>query len=300
MLSSELTKLPNWVTVAQKRLTQQPETVAGTVSSKEHHDPKFRGYGFAGECCEWIWEHPSSNDELWYWKKGDDLEDAAHNHDQLEDEGWKLYMKKRCAKHRRAIKRWQHAKKVFIRLDELRMNEGLEHLRFVTLTKKEWNQTYGTEEFDADKMKNHLKKRALRAFRNWRHRNQWWQSKNANGQYWPECVVTPVLNQIGSLEAVRLHFHLHCVIVSEYLDNRPGETWIETDQDGNEHIHNGDSEFFQEWGGIVDVRSVKNWQVKYTHKGEERRGCGRKACMKYLTKYISKADNWRSGKIGTW
>ncbi len=173
MLSSELTKLPNWVTVAQKRLTQQPETVAGTVSSKERTDPRFRGYGFAGPCCEWIWIHPTTTDvhPLYPWTNED--EDI-----RLEDEGYKLYIEKRCVKHRRAIKRWQHAKKVFVRLDEHRMNEEYEHLRFVTMTRREWNlEVPVTEGHSIDKKKNLLKKRALQSFRNWRFRNLWWKSK---------------------------------------------------------------------------------------------------------------------------
>lgn len=310
MLSVEITKLPKWASVAAVRLTQQPietdETVAGTVSSKERKDPRFRGYGFAGECCEWIWEHPTINETLWYFGGYDPqtqmespLGEVAHNQEGLLDEGWKLYMKKRCAFHRAAIKRWQHAKKVFVRLDEVRMNEGQEHLRFVTLTRAQWNIVIDVQD-DLNQTKEDHKQKCIRQFRNWRNRSEWWKSKNALGQWWPECVVSPVLNQIGALTGVRLHFHLHCVVVSEYLDNRPGEIQFGSNSDGEEISFQEDSEFCREWGGIVDVRAVKDYQVKYQHKGETKRGCGRKACMKYLSKYISKAEGWRSGKIGKW
>jgi hypothetical protein len=242
----------------------------------------------------------------------------VYDKDELIADGWKKFPNKRCKTCRSSMKRWQTARRVFVELDELRMNEEVEYLRFVTLTKREWNimiydkdnhksknhkqfdhenstkgpkfadnHTHSSENFRSyiDEQKLKLKGTATRFFRNWRNRNQWWKSREVNGQIWPECVETP--QEDGS---VKLHFHFHMVVVSKYLDNRVRKGAKYPD----------DSRFQTEWGGIVDVRAVKDYKVKYQVKGEVREGCGRKACMKYLSKYISKAKGWRSQPIGDW
>lgn len=199
---------------------------------------------------------------------------------------------KRCPECQSTARRWTHAAKVFVRMDEIRINEGFDHLRFVTLTRANWNLLVPMNDLSKkNQFREELKQKSIRSFRNWRHRNKWWQSRNALGQYWPECTESPVWNGVEFV-GIKLHFHVHCIFVSKYLDNRPNM---------NQWKHyQGDSTFYKEWGGIVDVRSVKDYKNKYQVKGETRYGCGRKACMRYLSKYISKAKGWQSGKIGKW
>ncbi len=276
--------LPAWAKVANDRISS--ETVAGTVSRKGSR------WGWTCDECGWIWYPPE--DTLEHTICGDS---NVYDKDALVADGWKKFPNKRCKTCRSSMKRWQTARRVFVELDELRMNEEVEYLRFVTLTRREWNiivpdSGLPLPESDSEptsltiqKEKQKLKKLATKQFRNWRFRNEWWKSRNAMGQFWPECVETP--QKDGS---VKLHFHFHMVLVSKYLDNRIRKGTKYPD----------DSRFQGEWGGIVDVRAVKDYQVKYQVKGETRKGCGRKACMKYLSKYISKAKGWRSQPIGKW
>lgn len=266
--------LPAWAKVANDRISS--ETVAGTVSRKGSR------WGWTCDECGWIWYPPE--DTLEHTICGDS---NVYDKDELIADGWMKFPNKRCKTCRSSMKRWQTARRVFVELDLLRMNEEIKYLRFVTLTKREWNMI--TTEPEVDKKK--LKTKATRQFRNWRDRNEWWKSRNAMGQFWPECVETP--QKDGS---IKLHFHFHMVLVSEYLDNKV-KTW---NHQGAQYSIDGMSKFQREWGGIVDVRAVKDYQVKYQVKGEIRKGCGRKACMKYLSKYISKAKGWRSQPIGKW
>ena len=200
---------------------------------------------------------------------------------------------KRCRSCKAQSTKYTRAGKVFVRLDEIRMNaEGSakDCLRFTTFTHKKWNR-WVPHGCDLLENQNILKSQSLKQARNWRHRNKWWQTREAIGQYWPECTIKGEGKIVGGKLQLgyRLHFHIHCILVSKYLDNKPMKKPIEMD-----------SKFFREWGGIMDVRSVDNHNVPYQHKGETRYGCGRKAVLRYLTKYITKAKGWKSGKIGRW
>ncbi len=266
--------LPAWAKVANDRISS--ETVAGTVSRKG------RRWGWTCDECGWIWYPPEDTREHTICGNSN-----VYDKDELIADGWKKFPNKRCKTCRSSMKRWQTARRVFVELDELRMNEEVEYLRFVTLTRKDW--TVIIESFDSaralNEYKNKHKTKCVRSYRNWRDRNDWWKTREVNGQWWPECVVTPMENG-----KVKLHFHMHMVVVSKYLDNRVRK--------GTQYPD--DSRFQREWGGIIDVRAVKNYKVKYRVKGEIREGCGRKACMRYLSKYISKAKGWRSQPIGDW
>lgn len=280
-------QMPVWAKAA-KNVLDIPETVTGTVSSKVED---YFGF-FNPKCCSCAYIKDGhmtllSPQSTWHPNRMTLLED-----------GYKEYPSKRCSKHRSQLRKWQHAKKVFVRLDELRMDAEEDHLRFVTKTRKEWNVLVPMDQLGklAELQEKH-KQKCIRSWRNWRSRNKWWISREALGQYWPECKHNAEWNGVDFV-GIRLHFHVHCIIVSKYLDNRPVGLW-HLDKEGEPMITE-DSRFHKEWGGIVDVRSVKDYQVKYQHKGETRRGCGRKACMSYLTKYITKAENWKSVKIGKW
>lgn len=199
---------------------------------------------------------------------------------------------KRCPKCKSQKARWVRAKKVFIRLDELRMNEDVNWLTFVTWTHPKWNEWIPAGLLDLDPIKKEIKSKALKQFRNWRTRNKWWNTRNAMGQGYPEMTIKGegrIIN--GSLVmGYRLHFHVHSILVTKWLDNKVVK----------QPIGNGDSKFYREWGGIIDVRRVKDWKVPYQVNGETRYGCGRKAIMRYLTKYMTKSHGYNSFKIGKW
>lgn len=200
---------------------------------------------------------------------------------------------KRCKKCKSAKARWVRAKKVFIKLDELRMNEEIKYLRFLTLTRKEWNTWYPfAPGIPLTDLKKEIKKKAMKKFRNWRSRNKWWLSRNAMGQGYPEITIKGQGYIVdGSLVmGYRLHFHIHMILVSKFIDN----------QVIKKPVGNGDSKLFREWGGIADVAAVKDHKVPYQVNGETKYGCGRKAVMRYLTKYITKSEGYNSFKIGKW
>lgn len=257
------------------------ESLAGTVSSKEkNYSNRIRGFGFI---C--------SNCKQKGWKR---MQKKIRENEESQFLSWGSMMARafpvRCKKCKSASSKYTRANAVFVRLDELRANAEVDCLRFTTFTHKKWNR-WVPHGCDLLENQNILKSQSLKQARNWRHRNAWWQTREAVGQYWPECTIKGEGKIIdGKLHlGYRLHFHIHCILVSKYLDNKVIE----------EPVHM-DSKFFREWGGIVDVRSVENYNVPYNHKGETRYGCGRKACLRYLTKYITKAKGWKSGKIGIW
>lgn len=262
---------PAWVTVAL-------ESVGGTVSSKEEKPPKYpiRDFGFTCYNCK-------QQGASWMVKilRGA-YNDTFLSHSSIKQRAFPI----RCKRCKSMSRKWTNAKKKFVEMDILRYDRGIEHLRFVTLTHEMWSYRVSPE--SVLEQREQLKRRAIKKFNNWRQRNEWWISKEPVGQIWPECVVTPVWEGYG-FDEVKLHFHLHMILVSEYLDNKPV---YGINSEGEPYL--GDSRFHKEWGGIVDVRAVKDYQVPYNHNGKTRKGCGRKACMRYLVKYITKSDTWRS------
>ena len=205
-------QMPVWAIAAQSVL-DTPETVTGTVSSKGE---EYRRWGFFNpKCCRCA-----------YIKKGHITllsPQATWHHDRMTllEDGYKEHPSKRCSKHRSQLGKWQHAKSVFVHLDELRMNAEMQHLRFVTKTRKEWNILVPMDQLaELTSIQEKHKQKCIRSWRNWRDRNKWWSTREALGQYWPECKHNAEWNGVEFV-GIRLHFHVHCVIVSEYLDNRP-------------------------------------------------------------------------------
>ncbi len=277
---------PSWAIVAQKALDKSNKAPTGPVTSKVE---KSR-YGFSCHRCTWV-----------YIKEGHEslYEGIGHAREDLLQDGYERYMHKRCKKHAAQAKRYSRAVKTFVQLDEIRMNEELDVLRFVTLTHPKWTVTIPFEQCgDIASIMDAHKTKCLKHWRNWRYQNKWWISRNALSRYWPECVQTVVWDG-WTCVGMQLHFHTHSIIVSKYLDNKPKLDYGVKVPDG-EAVFQKDSRFHKEWGGIVDVRSVKDYQREYVVKGETRKGCGRKACVNYLTKYITKANHWKSCKIGKW
>lgn len=276
---SVISEVPAWVSAAQQRVAD-----AGTVSSKER---KFRNV------CYDCKTHGHK------WMQDIVLRNAPNTSFLSDSSIAQRAFPKRCKKCRSRHKRWSNALKVFVKLDELRMNEEIEYLRFVTKTRKDW-VIWIPWFLDLPGHMNALKIKCNKIARTWRERNTWWNSKNPLGQVWPECKVTGVGKIIDGrlVMGYQLQFHQHMILVSEFLDNQPV-----TMGDGilGKKVVIDDSEFYKEWGGIVDVRAVKDWKNNwYIVKGEARRGCGKKMCVNYLSKYITKAKGWNSQKIGKW
>jgi hypothetical protein len=284
---SVMSQNPPWARIAQEHLTPERKTPAGPVTSKvEQKSPRW---GYTCNNCEYIYIKPGMLNVL---------PNEWHRCEELIIEDYKEYIHKRCRSCRSMKKKWRRAKETFVTLDELRINEGIEVLRFVTQTRSEWTVIIPFEQCgDLARLKDEHKSSCLRSFRNWRYQNTWWQSREALGRYWPECVETLVWDGFTPL-GMKLHFHTHSILVSKYLDNKPKLNIITIDGTNVDIME--DSKFCQEWGGIVDVRAVKDYKQRYVHNGIEHLGCGRKACMRYLIKYISKAEHWKSAKIGKW
>lgn len=288
------TSVPMWVTTATAIL--EHETVIGTVSSKGGKKKRF-GF-FNPKCCSSCFTKKGMINEYTLPQ-----EEWHHERHALLQDGYKEYPAQRCKPHISEMRKWQRALDIFVKLDEQRMNAEMEHLRFVTKTRKEWNLLVPMDDLDKlQEIQNKHKQTCLRSARNWRNRNRWWINREAIGQYWPECTHNAEWNGLEFV-GIRLHFHVHAILVSKYLDNRPIRDCCERPCNCPVEMKGevvDDSKFYQEWGGIVNVRSVKDYKVKYTVKGIDKYGCGKKACMQYLTKYITKAADWKSGKIGKW
>ncbi len=248
------------------------ELVAGTVSRKGK-------FGFTCESCSWV---PMKGDPV-DWVQGMKSYTGLHFPD-------------RCKKCRSRMKRWTCAARNYDKLELLRQLEGRHCLRFVTLTRDEWNVKVPvgaaaktrpplTLWGEAEK----LKKMATRQFRNWRNRNKYWISREAKGQAYYECTMKPVWNGWG-WDEVQLHFHIHMVVCSKRIENSD----IQVDMDTLEHIPMSTT-IQREWGGIVDVRKCKTWK----HKDGETK-TSKRFVMNYLVDYINKSPHWQSTKFGDW
>ncbi len=287
-----LMSMPPWANNAQIRL----ESFAGTVSSKGNWEKPRYGWSIENcRNCKFQWIHPTKN-ELWH----EDIllggENKMKDVQELESLGYTRINPKRCKKHMNQQRRWSRGSKVFSRLEEIRMNEEGEankNLKFLTITREEWNTWHkhmSNEKLVA--LKKEIKKKGLKKFSNFRKRNNYWQSRNAMGQGYPECNVSgegKIIN--GSLVmGYRLHFHIHMILVSKKIDNVPVP----------QPIGCGDSKWYREWDGISWINAVKDHQVKRQEKGETKYGCSRRSVMRYLTKYMTKAEGYNSFKIGKW
>ncbi len=255
------------------------ELVAGTVSRKGK-------FGFTCESCTFV---PNKGDPV-DWVQGMKGYVGLHFPD-------------RCKKCRSRMKRWTYAARNYDKLELLRQLEGRHCLRFVTLTREEWNVKVPVSGLllpglpDAPEPTSPtlwgeaeiLKKKAVKQFRNWRTRNKYWMSREAKGQAYYECTMKPVWNRWG-WDEVQLHFHIHMVVCSKRIENSD----IQIDMDTLEHIPMSTT-IQREWGGIVDVRKCKTWK----HKDGETK-TSKRFVMNYLIDYINKSPHWQSTKFGDW
>ncbi len=247
------------------------ETVDGTVSRKGK-------FGFTCESCGWV---PKKGDQSdWVTTKefvGD-----------VKSKMFAAHWPERCKKCKSKMKRWTCAARKYDQLEILRTLEGRHCLRFLTLTREEWNQTVSSNT-DLWAHADQMKKQATRQFRNWRTRNKYWVSREAKGQAYYECTMKPVWNGWG-WDEVQLHFHIHTVVCSKRIENKD----IQIDLDTLEQIPMSTT-IQREWGGIVDVRACKTWKHKDGAVKTSKR-----FVMNYLVDYINKSPHWQSVPFGDW
>lgn len=260
------------------------ETVGGTVSRKGK-------FGFVCESCFFVPEKSAKPD--WVSFKSHYAGKACVG----------LHFPHRCKKCASRMKRWTTAARNYDRLELLRILEGRNCLRFVTMTREEWNVKVPVVGIPIHGLNPHrlsrpptlwdeaekLKKLATRQFRNWRNRNKYWISREAKGQAYYECTMKPVWKGWG-WDEVQLHFHIHSVICSKRIENQD----IQVDLDTLEPIPMSTT-IQREWGGIVDVRKCRTWK----HKDGEMK-TSKRFVMNYLVDYINKSPHWQSSKFGDW
>ncbi len=248
------------------------ETVGGTVSRKGK-------FGFTCESCSWVPAKGGLED----WVKTRTGRYLG------------LHFPERCKKCKSRMKRWTCAARNYDKLELLRQLEGRHCLRFVTLTREEWNVKVSPDN-DCNNVSGTLwgeaeilKKKAVKQFRNWRTRNKYWQSREAKGQCYYEVTMKPVWNGWG-FDEVQLHFHIHMVVCSKRIENKD----IQIDLDTLEPIPMSTT-IQREWGRIVDVRKCRTWK----HKDGEVK-TSKRFVMNYLVDYINKSPHWQSTKFGDW
>jgi len=268
------------------------ETVGGTVSRKGK-------FGFTCESCGWV---PKKGDQSdWVTTKefvGD-----------VKSKMFAAHWPERCKKCKSRMKRWTCAARKYDQLEILRTLEGRHCLRFLTLTREEWNiKVPSFFEYKRDNENNEcnhntsnktssylwdeaekLKKMATRQFRNWRSRNKYWISREAKGQAYYEITMKPVWKGWG-WDEVQLHFHIHTVVCSKRIENKD----IQINLDTLEQIPMSTT-IQREWGGIVDVRACKTWKHKDGAVKTSKR-----FVMNYLVDYINKSPHWQSVPFGDW
>ena len=247
------------------------ETVGGTVSRKGK-------FGFTCESCNWV--PKKGGDPDWVTTKefvGD-----------VKSKMFAAHWPERCKKCKSRMKRWTCAARKYDQLEILRTLEGRHCLRFLTLTREEWNQTVPST-IDLWAHADTMKKKAVRQFKNWRDRNKYWKSREAKGQAYYECTMKPVWNGWG-WDKVQLHFHIHTVVCSKRIENKD----IQIDLDTLNEIPMSTT-IQREWGGIVDVRACKTWK----HKDGEVK-TSKRFVMNYLVDYINKSPHWQSVPFGDW
>ncbi len=275
------------------------ETVDGTVSRKGK-------FGFTCESCGWV--PKKGGDPDWITTKefvGD-----------VKSKMFAAHWPERCKTCKSRMKRWTCAARKYDQLEILRTMEGRHCLRFLTLTREEWNikiQIPSNHNIDSDRDQTsnssascmqhndahycpwlwgpaeELKKKATRQFRNWRNRNKYWISREAKGQAYYECTMKPVWNGWG-WDEIQLHFHIHTVVCSKRIENKD----IQIDLDTLEQIPMSTT-MQREWRGIVDVRACKTWKHKDGAVKTSKR-----FVMNYLVDYINKSPHWQSVPFGDW
>ena len=245
------------------------ETVGGTVSRKGK-------FGFTCESCLWIPKKGLEPD----WVKTVEWKDKNGY--------FPAHWPERCPKCKSRMKRWTCAARNYDQLEILRTLEGRHCLRFLTLTREEWNVKIPQGESPWGRAEI-MKKQATRQFRNWRTRNKYWISREAKGQAYYECTMKPVWNGWG-WDEIQLHFHIHTVVCSKRIENKD----IQINIDTLEEIPMSTT-IQREWGGIVDVRACKTWKHKDGAVKTSKR-----FVMNYLVDYINKSPHWQSTKFGDW
>jgi hypothetical protein len=269
--------LPAYVVVAQDTL--KAETLVSTVSSK---GPSGRW----GNTCEKCYFVPDKGAGTDYVKIGKD-----------ENEKWyALHFPMRCKKCAARCRSWSRAKRAVMAIDMVRCIKGHRNLKLTTFTQDSWSIPNWSASNEQIKMIDDDKKKLLRRHRNYRLRDPYWKTRDASGIIYPELKITPMWNGWG-WDEVNVNVHLHMIIASKYLDNKPVK-------DSRGDIVK-DSMMFESWGNIVDVREVKcsyDQNDKYWNEEEDNSMIfwGLRNVLSYVTKYVNKMGHWRSSRFGDW
>ncbi len=268
---------------ASELIEDGSETVGGTVSRKEK-------WGFTCEKCHWVPTKGAPEEWIPTLRWIPNTYSIINSMVQVK-RTMATHLPHRCKRCKSRMKRWTCAARNYDKLEILRVLEERHCLRFVTFTKEEWNVNVNAYDrlnnlwVDAEE----IKKTAVRQFRNWRNRNDYFRSREAKGQCYYECTMKPVWKGWG-WDEVQLHFHIHTVVCSKRIENKD----IQIDLDTLEPIPMSTT-IQREWGGIVDVRKCRTWQ----HKDGEIK-TSKRFVMNYLVDYINKAGHWQSSKFGDW
>ena len=288
------------------------ETVGGTVSRKGK-------FGFTCESCSWV---PA--------KGGLDDWVTTHTGRYVG-----LHFPHRCRRCASRMKRWTTAARNYDQLEVLRTLEGRHCLRFLTLTREEWNITLDVEPVGVLTLDVEPVEKI--------------DSSNTNNDVeMKKCSRRRTLNRASSGTGVSLHpllwreaERLKKMATRQFRNWRNrNKYWKSREAKGqcfyectmkpvwngwgfdkvqlHFHIHmvvcskrieNKDIQIDldtlepipmsttiqREWGGIVDVRKCRTWE----HKDGEIK-TSKRFVMNYLVDYINKSAHWQSTKFGDW
>ncbi len=283
------------------------ELVAGTVSRKGK-------FGFTCESCSWV---PMKGDPV-DWVQGMKSYTGLHFPD-------------RCKKCRSRMKRWTCAARNYDKLELLRQLEGRHCLRFVTLTREEWNVILPLERNPVDDYtcdnkqrednpssapkqvvnsgadnnnesacngpsRSYLWEEAEKLKRSATRTFRNWRNRN---KYWKSREAKGQAYYEVTMKPVwngwgfdEVQLHFHIHMV--VCSKRIENSDIQINMDTLEHIPMSTT-IQREWGGIVDVRKCKTWK----HKDGETK-TSKRFVMNYLVDYINKSPHWQSTKFGDW
>ncbi len=287
------------------------ETVGGTVSRKGK-------FGFTCQSCSWVPAKGGLED----WVKTRTGRYLG------------LHFPERCKKCKGRMKRWTTAARNYDRLEMLRMFEGRHCLRFITLTREEWNVTLPLNDAlqysqDASKLRGGQQEdenleSTCEANQGPQPKHRKQHSKNQSGSYfWAEAEKLKKMatrqfrnwrnrnKYWQSREAKGQCYYevtmkpvwngwgfdevqLHFHIHMVVCSKRIENKDIQIDLDTLEPIPMSTT-IQREWRGIVDVRKCRTWK----HKDGEIK-TSKRFVMNYLVDYINKSPHWQSVPFGDW
>lgn len=242
-----------------------PQWIPGYGCSTQYYPYTPKPYGYT--CIKCI-------------DRGDSKQEISYESWRLNEEQLHTFVHSapiRCRKCEGHKSRNTRARNKIMDLVALCDNDPSLRLKRMDLTRKSWNLIIPEETYDEIRRPiiMDLKKRSIKDYNNHRQRSELWKSKMMSGQYYPEITVKAKLSKCGAMIGQVLHFHVHCVVASKYLECQEKD----------------DYKFAKDWGGRIHV-----YEIDHTDKESL------KDCINYVSKYISKSDfqSWKSVPFGEW